>query len=211
MLQAVKRLVGADRDDTVPPALDRAKLNGPVTAARQRLEAAQAEHAQSIARAGELSSALDAAQAAFDLEASESNADRIADTKRDQARHELFAARTQRAAVAADSTLREAEKARDTALLANLDERYNGAATRVAALWRAKGLPALTAFSEFLAEAEAIINDARAAAVECAHIRREDAHPANMALVALRTSSLAAMIEHDMGPAETLRLSRLFV
>lgn len=209
MLQAVKRLVGTDRDDSAEGP-DRAKLDAHVAAARKRLDSAAAAHANSLARSTELSTALEAAQLAFDTEDSEKNADAIAAVKSDQQRHELFSARTQRAVVVADGALKQAEQARDAVLIAYFDDRTQNVGRRLAELWQTKGKPAFASLAAFVTEAEDLLADSKAAAFEASRLRGADTTTRTNAVRVMDSalSVIRSTIEADLGIPETMRVGR---
>lgn len=211
MLTAVKRLVGADRAKAHQvPTLDRAELERPVTKARERLEAAQAEHSEAGTRLASITAEIEKAQAAFDADGSDSNADRLMDLGRDRDRARLFRERTQRAVVTAESDVAQAEKARNDAIAEHCRTRVEGAGDRLVALWKAKGRPALEAFVAFIHDADALIDDARVAAQELERVAPDDSplFAKIRGIDALR-GVLRASIAQDVGAPDRLKLERL--
>jgi len=217
MLKAVRNLIGNTTkppdttSDTKPPELDRAALDEPVAAARKKLEQATVEHQAAQDRSAELSLAFDAAQLAFDVDGSDQNADAIAAVKRDQERHSLFVARTQRAVVAADSALVEAIKARDAGLLRHYEDRRDGAERRIVSLWQAKGKPALLAFAAFVSDVDNLVADAQAAAFEISRIHGERSDLRSLgahAMVAYLRALVSRRAESELGVRELDRIVR---
>lgn len=215
MLATVKRLVGASRGDApsyAPPQIDREALEAPVSAARERSEAANRDHEATMARAAETAEQIKAAEAAFDREGTDELADRIVQLKREHERRQLFTQRTQRAAVTAAGELEHATKARDSAVLAHLEDRVSGAAARLERLWQAKGAPLLVDLVGVLGEAEVIINDAQTANSQAHAMKRsgsDNAHAHAMGISALR-SVLSTWVSSSVAPADLIRLERLF-
>jgi hypothetical protein len=214
MLATVKRLVGAARGELpsyAPPELDREALEKPVTAARERSEAANREHEATMARAAEVAEQIKTAETAFDADGTDELADKIAQLKREMERRQLFSQRTQRAAIAAAGVLEVATKARDAAVLAHLEDRASGAPERLERLWRSKGAPLLVELAGVLNEAEAIINDANAASTQAHALKRSDAgvtHAHAMGINALR-SLLSSWAKGAVSAQDAIRLERL--
>jgi len=214
VLQTIKRMVGAERNDNTststakPPAVDRNALEAPVTAAREKLRLAAEAHQQSRTRTEELARAHDAAEAAFDVDASDANADRVTATKQALERHELFATRTQRVVVTAEGEVTQATAGRDAIIRANLEDRYNGAGVRIAALWTAKGQAALQALAAITVEIDEIIADAQAANAELSRMLEKPAFPGAAGLNALRGTVLAK-VEGNIGAPRLLAIVRL--
>jgi len=189
------------------PWLDLDKLNGPVEAARGRLEAAQTSHAALLEKFREHSAAETAATAAFEAHGDDATADKVIELNRTSAKQKLFKARSQRAVDRATSELREAEVTRDAAVLAKLDEIYDGARGHIQKEWQAIGLPAVKQIVGFLDEADQIIKEAAAAGTQASHTRGDgQASAKQMQLDALRGMTLQLL--HAAAPEHFYRLAR---
>jgi hypothetical protein len=216
MLQAVKRLVGADRKSEAPvppapPTLDREALEKPITAARTQLDAARAEHEAAQARVHAADEKLAEAKAAFDSDGSEELADRVLGLQRERERAALFAQRTQRQVVVADGAVSEAEAARRSAMVAHAKARMDLVPERLHALWQVKGVPAARAMVAFIEEADALLNDAHAAVVEMKQFGALDQPQfvKSQGIEALRLL-MTSWVAEVVPPNLRIRLERLF-
>jgi hypothetical protein len=173
MLELLKRLLGTQKKSR-RPWLDLEKLNAPVDAARQRLEATQAAHAATIEKYREHAATLSVAKASFETYGNDETADSVVELSGAAARHDLFKARALRVVDRATSELAEAEAKRDTAALVALDSIHSNAWTHIQAEWAATGKPALATFGVFLVEVDTILAEAEAAMREAARMRGDD-------------------------------------
>jgi hypothetical protein len=181
MLETVKRLVGADREAPASPqrmpALDLEALERPIEAARKLLDAATRDHSAAMERVAEVGERIKAAEADFDRDGADKQADRLLELRRELERRQLFSQRTQRAAVAAAGAVEDAQAVRDRTVLQHLDDRRQKVAERLEALWGAGGREAFQRVAALLRDAQAIIDDAEQAAVEAASIRGRNPRP----------------------------------
>ncbi|HKY37142.1 MAG TPA: hypothetical protein VJN18_14455 [Polyangiaceae bacterium] len=208
MLSVVKRMVGLDRDAPATPKLDREALERPVEAARQALDAAAEKHTQSLEYLAAADQVVADAQAVFDADRSDANADALTRAKAAQERRSLFAESTGRAGEAAQQTLLTAEQTRDAAIRAHLQERISSAEERVQALWDAKGRPAAEALATFTDELDVLLDDAREAIRDAYPGDADKQHAKVMQLNAQR-SLVRQYAKRDIGPAALVRIERI--
>ena len=207
MLEVIKRIMGLKKSRR--PALDLAKLNSPVEAARQRLEAAQSAHTATDGKYREHADTLSIAKAAFETRGDDETADRVVDLSRAAARHDLFKSRALRAVERAAAALTEAEAARDAAALQALDSVYTNACKHMIAEWEATGKPALLVFAACIREIDTIASEAEHAVREASALRGDDNAWMKVRQLEAYQAVLGDVIVRELGYPTAERLARV--
>lgn len=213
MLATVRRLVGADRGSAKPrlPVLDPAALAAleePVKVARRALDQAAEQHTHALEYLAAADQVVADAQAVFDVDRSDQNADALARAKAAQERRSLFAESTGRAGESAQAALREAEQTRNAAVQALLQDRIGTIDAQVEALWQAQGRPAAEALAAFTDELDTLLDAAREA-IRLAHPGDADRQHAKVTQLNTQRSLVRQYAKRDLGPAAIVRIERI--